>query len=241
MCILPQSPTFSPIRLEARAHWNKYFRTVGTPLAPEVAVTGIHQQQKQNGSGLDTWIKFGQLSFDVATDCKVEIKNLHPDLNGFHQVDKLDPKGLRIAIRASPFSEAQIHEMNSATSLSTGSSPSLKKVCQVDRSKILHRVTVAGITATDVSGMVVEVPTFENLLKQGVSLAVPAPPAASSYQHGFLAHGVSQPMLPGSQQHLPVFPSTVLRSRRQVCPGPARPCKTGCCVHCFGNTTKPVC
>ena len=220
-----------PVFLELKTSWNKYYRTVATPDAPEITVTGVFQQQKQKGSGQDTWLSFSHPGVDAGVDCKVIIQHLHPELNGEHQVDKFDPAGPFVAIRAAPFSQSVMLDIASTTSpinVMSSSRSTLKKTCQVDRSKTLHWVTVASFTATDSSGSIMEQSAFEALLRQAVHPNLPAVHTETQQQqqqqqhlppHSFSIQAAMLPVTAASEHQvptLPVLPSIVLHQGSQT-------------------------
>ena len=167
-----QCGTTRRLNLRVKIHWNKYWLTTSTPASAVLAICTVRQQPKSSGAGHDTWLLCSQPLVDIQTDCKVQIQGLHPDLDGIHQVDKVDVQGHKVAIKAQVFSEAQnLDLLRHLSDHDLQQQPSLRKVQQINHSVVLHNSSILSVTVTESTGQETHLSALESFLRQSLPSA----------------------------------------------------------------------
>ena len=167
-----QCGTTRQLKLRVKIHWNNYWLTTPTPTSSMLAIYNIVQQPKPKGAGHDTWLTCSQPLVDISKrDCKVQVQGLHPDLDGVHQVDKVDVQAHKIAIKVHVFSEAQKLDLQLLFADRDMQQPSLCKVQQISHSLVLHNSSVASMTVTEPTGQEVRLSALEKFWRQSIPSA----------------------------------------------------------------------
>lgn len=216
-----QFPLSSPITLELHMHWNRFYKTLETPDTGELFVAGVDQVPKETGSDHDTWLVYAGLGQDFGNDCLVQVRHLHPTLNGVQQVDKA--RDQQLAIRTPLYNH--MHRQQIADAIAH-SRPTIQKVRQASQHQILHELTVHHYSGKDhVGNDILPTALMELLHSAGASAAA----AASTRLHQTSTiPPQSQWHHPGptvqALQQIPILASTVVGSRSPTRQRPSSEC-----------------